>query len=117
MRSSCKAHYLLLLWSYSKHFLPYEGPLYKHFCIRNEVQVHVEGRQKNEAFRATYQPRSLDEAKGVTYVIVSLARDNRLCVVFVRISFFTFLFFFSPPFLDFIKLPKLNLIFRGPDTI
>lgn len=112
MRSSCKAHYLLLLWSYSKHFLPYEGPLYKHFCIRNEVQVHVEGRQKNEAFRATYQR--------VTYVIVSLARDNRLCLVFVlavRISFFTFLFFFSPPFLDFIKLPKLNLFFRGPDTI
>lgn len=95
MRSSCKAHYLLLLWSYSKHFLPYEGPLYKHFCIRNEVQVHVEGRQKNEAFRATYQPRSLDEAYGVTYVIVSLTREIAYAYTYL---FLLFSSFFLPRF-------------------
>lgn len=41
----------LLMWSYLKHLLPSVDPFYNHFCTHNEVQAHVEGRQKKRVPR------------------------------------------------------------------
>lgn len=63
----------LLLWSHLEHLLHSADPFYNHFCTHNEVQAHVEGRQKKRISKC-----QTTDKMGSNFLSYILPSNNKL---------------------------------------